>query len=63
MVTSKQIINNLKKKIFSISYEDAIDIQEIMSVNYVWVYSVSGDNILTQIILNDFNVRLYIKEW
>ena len=63
-LTIQDVINKLKKKDFSITYEQAIDLAPVMNVSYEWVGLMGRkESKLIYIELNDFSdVKLYIVD-
>lgn len=61
MITRREIIQKIKKRDFSISYEDAIDLIDVMSIEYFWVHIVGGNPTLSHIELTEFGVYLKIQ--
>lgn len=64
MITKKQIKDKLKNKDFTISYNDAIDLVEIMPIIYYWASEIGGPiSELMYIQLSDYSdVKLHIRD-
>lgn len=59
-ITYKKLVERIRNKELYVTYEEAIDLVDIMDIEYIWNENPKGDELI-YIFIKKFNVRLFIK--